>query len=63
MQLSEVKQVKQVVGETNANARLREGWTLLAVVPATLNGDGASSALYVLGKAEPVGELQPRGED
>ncbi|MEE4790545.1 hypothetical protein V2K52_23810 [Pseudomonas alliivorans] len=52
MQLSEVKHVKQVIGETNANARLKEGWTLLAVVPATLSANGASSALYVLGKAE-----------
>ncbi|MFN3355317.1 MAG: hypothetical protein ACK418_04765 [Pseudomonas sp.] len=51
MQLSEVKQVKQVVGESNANARLKEGWILLAVVAAHVP-NGTSSAMYVLGKAE-----------
>ncbi len=52
MQLSEVKQVKQVIGESNANARLKDGWTLLAVVSATVTA-GAASVMYVLGKAEP----------
>lgn len=51
MQLHEVKHVKQVIGETNVNARLKEGWVLLAVVPAVLN-NGGSSAMYVLGKHE-----------
>ncbi len=53
MQLSEVKQVKQVLGESNANARLKEGWTLLAVVSASLSS-GSASAMYVLGRVEPV---------
>lgn len=53
MQLSDVKQVSQVVGTSNANEKLKEGWVLLAVVPATLN-NGNSSAMYVLGKTEPA---------
>ncbi|MBI6669645.1 hypothetical protein B1F77_16215 [Pseudomonas syringae] len=56
MQLSEVKQVKQVIGES-ANARLKDGWTLLAVVSASLN-NGSASAMYVLGKSGPV-EQEP----
>lgn len=54
MQLSEVKQVKQVIGVSNANASLQEGWTLLAVVHATVPASDVSSALYVLGKSEPA---------
>ncbi|QHF00790.1 hypothetical protein LCG56_29395 (plasmid) [Pseudomonas cannabina pv. alisalensis] len=57
MQMSEVKQVKQVIGESNANARLKDGWTLLAVVSASLN-NGSASAMYVLGKSGPV-EQEP----
>jgi hypothetical protein len=51
MQLSEVKRVTQVIGESNANARLKDGWTLLAVVSAHVP-NGGSSAMYVLGKSE-----------
>jgi len=52
MQMHEAKEVIQVVGAGNANVKLAEGWTLLAVVSASLN-NGGSSAMYVLGKAEP----------
>lgn len=51
MKLNEVVQVTQVIGDTNANARLKDGWKLLAVVSASAPG-GASSAMYVLGKGE-----------
>lgn len=53
MQFSDVKQVKQVIGETNANARLNEGWVLLGVVPATMSG-GVASVIYVFGSNEPA---------
>lgn len=53
MQMQEAKQVVQVIGTLNANNLLREGWTLLTVLSAnTPKGD--SSAMYVLGKDEPV---------
>lgn len=51
MQMHEAKEVVQVIGTTNANAKLAEGWTLLAVVSAEIK-NGTASAMYVLGKAE-----------
>lgn len=61
MQLADVKKVKQVVGESNANAQLKDGWQLLAVVPSTLTGNGQSSVIYVLGK--PADEEEWDGEE
>lgn len=61
MQMHEAKEVVQVVGSGNANAKLVEGWTLLAVVSADVR-NGGSSAMYVLGRAEPVKkEAAPMG--
>jgi hypothetical protein len=59
MQLHEVKQVKQVVGEDKVNEALAEGWTLMSVVTFVPGvgpvGGQASSVTYVLGKpAEPA---------
>ncbi|WP_411566827.1 hypothetical protein ACLIN3_27340 (plasmid) [Pseudomonas orientalis] len=53
MQMHEAKQVVQVVGAGNANSKLAEGWTLLAVVSADVKNGGVS-AMYVLGRAEPA---------
>lgn len=51
MQMSEAGEVVQVVGVGNANTKLQEGWTLLAVVPGQAGGsDGQSTVVYVLGK-------------
>lgn len=52
MQLSDAKEVVQVAGANNANEKLAEGWTLLAVVPGA-NNEGKANVAYVLGKAAP----------
>ncbi|RZI29458.1 hypothetical protein [Pseudomonas orientalis] len=52
MQMHEAKQVAQVIGALNANAKLAEGWTLLAVVSGEVVKSETPSAVYVLGKAE-----------
>lgn len=51
MQMHEVGEVTQVAGAANANTKLAEGWTLLAVTSAG-NGqsDGRTFIWYVLGK-------------
>jgi hypothetical protein len=51
MQMHEVSEVTQVAGAANANTKLAEGWTLLAVTSAG-NGenDGKTFVWYVLGK-------------
>jgi len=58
MQFSEVKQVIEVNGSRDANAKLAQGWHLLAVVPGlqpTVQGASLTTqVVYVLGKpAEP----------
>lgn len=54
MQMHEAKQVVQVVGAGNANTKLAAGWTLLAVVSADVVKSETPSAIYVLGKADPI---------
>ncbi|WP_434625323.1 hypothetical protein J3P84_19665 [Pseudomonas sp. Z1-29] len=49
MQISDAVEVVQVAGPTNANQKLAEGWTLLAVVPGA-NAEGKPHVAYVLGK-------------
>ena len=51
MQMHEADEVVQVAGAANANKRLAEGWTLLAVTSAeTESQDGKTAVWYVLGK-------------
>lgn len=51
MQISAASEVIQVDSAMTANAKLREGWKLLAVVPGvTLSNSGGSYVIYVLGK-------------
>jgi hypothetical protein len=59
MQMSDTVEVVQVAGAQNANAKLGEGWKLLAVVPGTAPASGASIVVYVLGKpgSKPVAEM------
>jgi len=63
MQMHEVGEVTQVVGATNANNKLAQGWLLLAVTSAgNGNNDGGSYVWYVLGKPKqatpaPLGSL------
>lgn len=51
MQMHEVQEVVQVAGQLNANAKLAEGWKLLAVTGAG-NGSEAGQTFvwYVLGR-------------
>lgn len=49
MQMSEAGEVVQVAGMTNANEKLAEGWTLLAVV-SNANNEGKAHVAYVLGR-------------
>lgn len=58
MQMSEAGEVVQVAGETAANQKLAQGWSLLAVVPSA-NSTGVAHVAYVLGKAKaaPVSPL------
>lgn len=51
MQMSDAVEVVQVTGAGNANDKLKEGWTLLAVVPGA-NTEGKPHVAYVLGKAK-----------
>ena len=51
MQMSDAVEVVQVAGAANANVKLNEGWTLLAVVPGATN-EGRAHVAYVLGKAK-----------
>lgn len=50
MQMSDAVEVVQVAGAGEANKKLAEGWTLLAVVP-NANNAGLAHVAYVLGKA------------
>ena len=50
MQMHEAAEVVQVIGAGNANAKLAEGWKLLAVVSAELSRAETPSAMYVLGR-------------
>lgn len=63
MQMHEVAEVTQVAGAGNANKKIAEGWTLLAVVP-NANNVGVAHVAYVLGRREKyAGVAQgPQGE-
>lgn len=61
MQMSDAVEVVQVAGATNANKKLAEGWTLLAVVPSA-NNAGAAHVAYVLGKAKENPKLKVKKE-
>lgn len=57
MQMHEAAEVVQVVGDTNANEKLADGWKLLAVLPGLPSGSSNStSVIYVLGKRKQVSE-------
>lgn len=62
MQMHEVDEVMQVSGSTSANAKLAEGWKLLAVTSAG-NGtdDGRTLVWYVLGRKLPRAPSAPQG--
>lgn len=49
MQMCDAAEVVQVAGAGEANKKLAEGWTLLAVVPSA-NNSGLAHVAYVLGK-------------
>ncbi|MNP76192.1 hypothetical protein D3C76_1733910 [compost metagenome] len=55
MRMQNVVEVVQVIGATNANKRLSEGWKLLAVNAAD-GPDEKTMIWYVLGR---TGELNP----
>jgi len=57
MQMSEAAEVVQVAGAGEANKKLAEGWTLLAVV-SNANNMGLAQVAYVLGKSEPGPEKE-----
>lgn len=50
MQMHEACEVIQVVGATNANKKLEEGWTLLATHAAAAGEEETTMIWYVLGK-------------
>ncbi|WP_177339397.1 MULTISPECIES: hypothetical protein [unclassified Pseudomonas] len=57
MQLSDAQEVIEVRGATEANERLAEGWTLLAVVPGA-EPNATTYVTYVLGKSSlPVSDF------
>lgn len=60
MQISDAVEVIEVHGHVAANEKLTEGWTLLAVIPATNPSHGAGYGVYVLGK--PAAPIQEEGE-
>ena len=45
MQLHEATEVIEVLGQVSANELLKDGWTLLAIVPSA-----QSTPWYILGK-------------
>jgi hypothetical protein len=51
MQLHEAFQVMEALSPNEANRKIREGWTILAVV-ATTHPSGEIHPCYVMGKAE-----------
>lgn len=57
MQMSDAVEVVQVAGASQANKKLAEGWTLLAVVPSA-NNSGLAHVAYVLGKTKPRGSAR-----
>jgi hypothetical protein len=52
MKLCDAFQVLEALSAHEANAKIREGWTLLTVV-ATTHSSGEIHPCYVLGKAKP----------
>lgn len=50
MQMHEANEVIQVVGATNANKRIEEGWKLLATHAAAAGEEDTTMIWYVLGK-------------
>lgn len=61
MQMSDAVEVVQVAGAAQANKKLTEGWTLLAVVPSA-NNSGLAHVAYVLGKAKEKARLKVQPE-
>lgn len=54
MQLHEAGEVIEISGDERTNVMLREGWTLIAVVPQFPRYDHSPTVTYVLGrKREP----------
>jgi hypothetical protein len=57
MHMHEAAEVVQVVGDTNANEKLAEGWKLLTVIQGGPQGSSlGTSVIYVLGKRKQVSE-------
>lgn len=53
MNLCEAFQLVEALSVNEANLKIREGWTLIAVVPTTHPG-GELHPCYVLGREKPV---------
>lgn len=53
MNLCDAFQLMEALSVNEANLKIREGWTLIAVVTTTHPG-GELHPCYVLGKAKPV---------
>lgn len=50
MQISDAVEVLEVRTQKEANTKLKEGWSLLAVIPGATGGTGSTYVIYVLGK-------------
>lgn len=50
MQISDTVEVLEVRSQSEANTKLKEGWSLLAVLPGATGGNGSTYVIYVLGK-------------
>jgi hypothetical protein len=59
MHMSEAAEVVQVAGAGNANKKLSEGWTLLAVTSGSNGAERDQQVVwYVLGKKAPAGSVR-----
>lgn len=56
MQITEAVEVSEELSATQANRRLAEGWTLLAVVPGYDHLNAQAVACYALGRPAEKGK-------
>jgi hypothetical protein len=56
MQINDAVEVTEELDAAQANRRLAEGWTLLAVVPGYDHRNAQAVPCYVLGKPAPQGK-------
>lgn len=50
MQISDAVEVLEVRSQSEANAKLKQGWGLLAALPGATGGNSSTYVIYVLGK-------------